>query len=122
MTIQTKNLTLYKGDTRIFRIGFDGGGLPFEPKSAQWAMTVRGQTGEELRPQISVSGQEIIITRRFWGHRLYRPARRNLHCTLHYQRQRHYRREYRTHPRQHHGAGASRRISCRRHTNRRRIS
>lgn len=62
MTIQTKNLTLYKGDTRIFRIGFDGGGLPFEPKSAQWAMTVRGQTGEELRPQISVSGQEIIIT------------------------------------------------------------
>ena len=62
MTIQTRNLTLYRGDTRIFRIGFDGGGLPFDPKAAQWAMTVRGQTGEELRPQISVSGQEIIIT------------------------------------------------------------
>ena len=62
MSIQTKNLTLYRGDTRVFRVGFDGGGLPFEPREAQWAMTVRGQTGEELRPQVSVSGREIIIT------------------------------------------------------------
>lgn len=61
--MKVANLVIYRGDTHVFDVQVvDTLGNAFDVSLAQVACTVRSRHGEEIRPDVSVSGNVVRLT------------------------------------------------------------